>query len=48
MYNYQIIGVEEKLQAAEAALASKTPTNTETNESDSKPGRENCVRKGFD
>ena len=32
MYNYQIIGVEEKLQAAEAALASKTPTNTETDE----------------
>lgn len=29
MYNYQIIGVEEKLQAAETALAAKIPPDTE-------------------
>ena len=32
MANYQMIGVEEKLQAAEAALATKTPPNAEMDE----------------
>ncbi len=32
MANYQTIGVEEKLQATEAALASKTPPNAEMDE----------------
>ena len=32
MANYQTIGVEEKLQATESALASKTPPNSEMDE----------------